>query len=133
MKKIFIPILSFALLFAGCSEDFLDPTKPSQELVVGTRDGIIGAANGLQQLWSVDRLSPVYSTVTGNGFTTKELRLINAGNVDEGESGLGIAPGADPAFNGDRGVGRRLAAEDLFDTEGGGHGEKLLSGVSPRC
>ncbi|MWB95473.1 RagB/SusD family nutrient uptake outer membrane protein [Flavobacterium sp. GA093] len=89
MKKIFIPILSFALLFAGCSEDFLDPTKPSQELVVGTRDGIIGAANGLQQLWSVDRLSPVYSTVTGNGFTTKELRLINAGNVDEGELSVG--------------------------------------------
>ncbi|MBP4137478.1 RagB/SusD family nutrient uptake outer membrane protein [Flavobacterium geliluteum] len=89
MKKIFIPILSLTLLFAGCSEDYLDPTKPSQELVIGTRDGIIGAANGLQQLWSVDRISPVYTTITGNGFTTKELRLLNAGNVDEGELSVG--------------------------------------------
>ena len=89
MKKIFIPILSLTLLFTGCSEDFLDPTKPSEELVINTRGGIIGAANGLQQLWSVDRLSPVYTTITGSGFTTKELRLLNAGNVDEGELSVG--------------------------------------------
>ncbi|MDA6069705.1 RagB/SusD family nutrient uptake outer membrane protein [Flavobacterium sp. AC] len=89
MKKIFIPIVAFASLFVSCNEDYLDPTKPSQELVFGSREGIIGAANGLQQLWSVDRTSPVYNTITGNGFTTKELRLINAGNVDEGELSVG--------------------------------------------
>ena len=81
--------MSLTLLFTGCSEDFLDPTKPSEELVINTRGGIIGAANGLQQLWSVDRLSPVYTTITGSGFTTKELRLLNAGNVDEGELSVG--------------------------------------------
>jgi starch-binding outer membrane protein, SusD/RagB family len=89
MKKIFIPIVAFASLLVSCNEDYLDPTKPSQELVFGSREGIIGAANGLQQLWSVDRTSPVYNTITGNGFTTKELRLINAGNVDEGELSVG--------------------------------------------
>ncbi|WP_428231806.1 RagB/SusD family nutrient uptake outer membrane protein [Flavobacterium sp.] len=89
MKKIFIPIIAFASLLISCNEDYLDPTKPSQELVFGSREGIIGAANGLQQLWSVDRTSPVYNTITGNGFTTKELRLINAGNVDEGELSVG--------------------------------------------
>lgn len=89
MKKIFIPIVAFASLLISCNEDYLDPTKPSQELVFGSREGIIGAANGLQQLWSVDRTSPVYNTITGNGFTTKELRLINAGNVDEGELSVG--------------------------------------------
>ncbi|KIO51660.1 RagB/SusD family nutrient uptake outer membrane protein [Flavobacterium hibernum] len=89
MKKIFIPIVAFASLLVSCNEDFVDPTKPSQELVFGSREGIIGAANGLQQLWSVDRTSPVYNTITGNGFTTKELRLINAGNVDEGELSVG--------------------------------------------
>lgn len=89
MKKIFIPIVAFASLLVSCNEDYLDPTKPSQELVFGSREGIIGAANGLQQLWSIDRTSPVYNTITGNGFTTKELRLINAGNVDEGELSVG--------------------------------------------
>lgn len=89
MKKIFIPIVAFALLLVSCNEDYLDPTKPSQELVFGSREGIIGAANGLQQLWSIDRTSPAYNTITGNGFTTKELRLINAGNVDEGELSVG--------------------------------------------
>ncbi|MCD0471780.1 RagB/SusD family nutrient uptake outer membrane protein [Flavobacterium sp. JAS] len=89
MKKIFIPIVAFTLLFASCNEDYLDPTKPSQELVFGTREGIIGAANGLQQLWTIERASPVYNTITGNGFTTKELRLLNAGNVDEGELSVG--------------------------------------------
>ncbi|WP_316633031.1 RagB/SusD family nutrient uptake outer membrane protein [uncultured Flavobacterium sp.] len=89
MKKIFIPIVALTLLFTSCNEDYLDPTKPSQELVFGTREGIIGAANGLQQLWSIERISPVYNTITGNGFTTKELRLLNAGNVDEGELSVG--------------------------------------------
>ena len=89
MKKIFIPIVALTLLFASCNEDYVDPTKPSLELVFGTREGVIGAANGLQQLWSIDRTSPVYNTITGNGFTTKELRLINAGNVDEGELSVG--------------------------------------------
>lgn len=89
MKKIFIPIVAFTLLFASCNEDYVDPTKPSSELVFGTREGVIGAANGLQQLWSTDRTSPLFNTITGNGFTTKELRLINAGNVDEGELSVG--------------------------------------------
>ncbi|WP_166919591.1 RagB/SusD family nutrient uptake outer membrane protein [Flavobacterium poyangense] len=89
MKKIFIPILSLALLFTSCSEDYLDPTKPSQNMVLSTRDGIIGASNGLQQLWTIDRASPLYNTITGNGFTTLELRLLNAGNVDEGELSVG--------------------------------------------
>lgn len=89
MKKIFIPIISLALLFTSCNEEYLDPTKPSQNMVLSTRDGIIGASNGLQQLWTIDRISPVYNTVTGNGFTTLELRLLNAGNVDEGELSIG--------------------------------------------
>jgi hypothetical protein len=89
MKKIFIPIVALALLLTSCNEDYLDPTKPSQELVFKTRGGVIGAANGLQLLWTVDRTSPVYNTVTGSGFTTKELRLLNAGNVDEGELSVG--------------------------------------------
>jgi hypothetical protein len=89
MKKIFISIIAAGLLFTSCNEEFLDPTKPSQEGILTSRDGLIGAANGLQQLWSTSRLSPMYSIITANGFTTNELRLINAGNADEGELSIG--------------------------------------------
>lgn len=76
-------------MFTSCNEEFVDPTQPSQEDILTNRDGLIGAANGLQQLWSTSRLSPVYTIITANGFTTKELRLINAGNADEGELSIG--------------------------------------------
>lgn len=76
-------------MFTSCNEEFVDPTQPSQEDILNSRDGLIGAANGLQQLWSTTRLSPVYTIITANGFTTKELRLINAGNADEGELSIG--------------------------------------------
>jgi len=89
MKKIIISILVASFLFTSCSEEFLDPTKPSEEGVLTSREGLIGAANGLQQLWSTTRLSPMYSIITANGFTTNELRLINAGNADEGELSIG--------------------------------------------
>ncbi|MBC5842592.1 RagB/SusD family nutrient uptake outer membrane protein [Flavobacterium sp. F-380] len=89
MKKIFISMLTMSLFFTSCNDEFLDPTLPSQEAVLSTRGGLIGAANGLQQLWSTTRLSPVYTIITANGFTTNELRLINAGNADEGELSIG--------------------------------------------
>lgn len=85
MKKIIIPIITTILLSTSCNQDYLDPTQPSQDLVLGSREGIIGAANGLQQIWTIEQQSPIYTTVTATGFTTKELRLINAGNVPEGE------------------------------------------------
>ncbi|MEZ7499575.1 RagB/SusD family nutrient uptake outer membrane protein [Flavobacterium sp. Arc3] len=89
MKKIFIIILIVSVSFTSCNEEFLDPTKPSQEQILNSRDGLIGAANGLQQLWSTSRISPVYTIITANGFTTNELRLINAGNAEEGELSIG--------------------------------------------
>lgn len=89
MKKIFILILIVSVSFTSCNEEFLDPTKPSEDQILNTRDGLIGATNGLQQLWSTSRLSPVYTIITANGFTTNELRLINAGNAEEGELSIG--------------------------------------------
>jgi hypothetical protein len=89
MKKIFIIILIVSVSFTSCNEEFLDATKPSQEQILNSRDGLIGATNGLQQLWSTSRISPVYTIITANGFTTNELRLINAGNAEEGELSIG--------------------------------------------
>ncbi len=51
MKKILLSIVVAGAFLVSCNEEFLDPTKPSQEEVLSTRSGLIGATNGLQQLW----------------------------------------------------------------------------------
>ena len=96
MKKIFLSLIVASILLASCNEEFIDPTRPSKEKVFSSRVGLIGAANGLQNLWSVGGASPVYTTITANGFTAKELRLLNAGNISEFELSLGsgsLTPG----------------------------------------
>jgi starch-binding outer membrane protein, SusD/RagB family len=84
MKKIILSLVVAGILFTSCNEEFIDPTKPSQDQVMGTRSGLIGAANGLQQLWSNGRAAVTYTSITANGLSTKELTVVNAGNVDEG-------------------------------------------------
>jgi starch-binding outer membrane protein, SusD/RagB family len=89
MKKI-IYISALALLFfTGCDKEFTDPSRPDVNEVYTSRDGLIGVANGLQQLWSIGRQSPVYASVTANGFSTQELRILNIGNADEAELAIG--------------------------------------------
>ena len=85
MKKIILFFLLLGLSLTSCDDEFLDPTKPTEVNVFSSRSGLIGAANGLQSKWSVGRQSPIYTIITSSGFTTNELRLLNAGNVDEAE------------------------------------------------
>ncbi len=83
MKKLILILFIFSL--ASCNEEFLDPTKPSEEDIFSSRLGIIGAANGLQSKWSVGRQSPAYTINTANGFSTFELGVPSAGNTSESE------------------------------------------------
>ncbi len=85
MKKTIIIFLLLCLSLTSCDGEYLDPTKPTETVVFSNRSGLIGATNGLQSKWSIGRQSPVYTIITGNGFTTNELRLLNAGNADEAE------------------------------------------------
>jgi starch-binding outer membrane protein, SusD/RagB family len=84
MKKFLIFTIVACLFLTSCDEEFLDPTRPSEEDVFSTRDGLIGVANGLQSRYSVGRQSPGgYAIITANGFTTRELGTPQAGNADE--------------------------------------------------
>jgi starch-binding outer membrane protein, SusD/RagB family len=85
MKKITILLVFLGLCFASCDNEYIDPTKPSQDNVFSNRAGLIGVANGLQSKYSVGRQSPVYTTITGNGFTTNEFAVPSSGNADEAE------------------------------------------------
>ncbi len=84
MKKFLITTIIACFFLTSCNEEFLDPTRPSQEDVFSSRDGLVGVANGLQSRYSVGRQSPGgYAIITANGFTTRELGTPQAGNADE--------------------------------------------------
>jgi starch-binding outer membrane protein, SusD/RagB family len=69
----------------SCKTDteYLNPSSASEKQVTADLNGLIALANGLQFRYSVGRQSPVYAMITANGLTTKELRVLNAGNTDE--------------------------------------------------
>lgn len=88
MKNI-IKYIALSLLpiigMNSCKTDteYLNPSSASEKQVTADLNGLIALANGLQYRYSVSRLSPVYAMITANGLTTKELKVLNAGNTDE--------------------------------------------------
>ena len=83
MKKLILLSIYSLLLLSSCDEEFLDPSRPSQEDVFSSRLGVIGAANGLQARYCVGRQSMGYTIASATGFTTGELGIPSAGNADE--------------------------------------------------
>lgn len=88
MKNI-IKYIAVGLLpiigMTSCKTDteYLNPSSASEKQVTSDLNGLIALANGLQYRYSISRLSPVYAMITANGLTTKELKVLNAGNTDE--------------------------------------------------
>jgi starch-binding outer membrane protein, SusD/RagB family len=87
--KNFIKYIALGLLpiigMNSCKTDteYLNPSSASEKQVTADLNGLIALANGLQYRYSVGRQSPVYAMITANGLTTKELKVLNAGNTDE--------------------------------------------------
>ena len=86
MKK-YIAYLLF-LSFVACDKEFLDPTRPTDAKVFASRDGLIGAANGLQSRWSTGGASGLYQSIVLNGCTTNET-FFQGGNANEIDLQLG--------------------------------------------
>lgn len=85
MKKY---ILTTALLTAlltqnGCQQEYLNPSVATEQQVINSTDGLITLANGLQFRYTIGRGGTVYNAVAAGGLTTRELRVLNAGNTDE--------------------------------------------------
>jgi hypothetical protein len=85
MKKTFIYSLITAttLVATSCNQEYLNPSAASEQQVVNDVNGLIALANGLQYRLTVGRASPGYALPTAMGLTTKELKVLNAGNTDE--------------------------------------------------
>lgn len=71
------------LMATSCNKEYLNPSSASEPQVVNDVNGLIALANGLQYRLTVGRASPGYALPSAIGLTTKELKVLNAGNTDE--------------------------------------------------
>jgi starch-binding outer membrane protein, SusD/RagB family len=90
--KSFVLAGTLVLGLGACSDqELLNPSAASETQVVTDVNGLIALCNGIQQRYTVGRQSPIYTTISGSGLSTRELRVLNSGNVDEDLLGIGGA------------------------------------------
>jgi starch-binding outer membrane protein, SusD/RagB family len=110
MKKIFIKsiVLTSIAIFglASCQKEYLNPSTASETQVVSDVDGLIALANNLPLRYAVGRQSPGYTIIATGGLTTRELTVLNAGNLDEDQLQRGAA-----GVDGNNAVVRNLWAQ----------------------
>lgn len=79
MKNIKIYTIIGALLissgiFTACDTDFENPNNPTEDVVLGTKEGLFALATGIRQYYSVTALRQV---IEAPGITTRELGVTN--------------------------------------------------------
>jgi tetratricopeptide (TPR) repeat protein len=80
-KRYFFSLLTAGVLaLSSCDKEYLNPSAASETQVVNDVNGLITLTNGLQYRYSISGV--VYSFLSANGLTTKELIVLNAGNTD---------------------------------------------------
>lgn len=83
MKKthIYTILTAGMLAFSSCEQkEYLNPSSTTEGQVINDVTGLITLANGLQYRYSMS--GGLYSFISANGLTTKELVVLNAGNTD---------------------------------------------------
>ncbi len=76
-------IALMALIITSCKKNYSDPNRATSDRVLGTANGLTGVSVGLQRAYSLSRASSLYNVVSMNGFVTRELVLLNQGNLPE--------------------------------------------------
>ena len=109
------------MLTSSCDKEFINPSTGSEPNVVGNVDGLMSLAAGLQRRFTIGRQSPLYSTVTGGGFSVFAFRTLNAGNTTEVELENG-----NTALTGANGVVTNIWAQCLFTKN---EAEKILNNL----
>ncbi|MFK5959319.1 MAG: RagB/SusD family nutrient uptake outer membrane protein [Lutibacter sp.] len=79
MKNIKIFTIIGALLissglFTACDTEFENPNNPTEDVVLGTKEGLFALATGIRQYYSVTALRQV---IEAPGITTRELGVTN--------------------------------------------------------
>jgi hypothetical protein len=90
MKKILILLTVLPLALGSCDKEYLNPSTASDVQVLTSSDGLITVCNGMQSRFTTGAaLSPLYNTVAAGGLSTRELTVINVGNIEEFNVSLG--------------------------------------------
>ncbi|XWW47828.1 RagB/SusD family nutrient uptake outer membrane protein [Fibrella sp. USSR17] len=93
MKRYLIltTLLAMGLSQMGCqSPEYLNPSSISQSQAVSSPEGLITLANGLQYRYTTGgALSVLYNATAGGGLTTRELSVLNVGNIEEANLATG--------------------------------------------
>ncbi|MBJ6144367.1 RagB/SusD family nutrient uptake outer membrane protein [Hymenobacter sp. BT559] len=88
MKKLFF--LAALLSLGACNKEYTNPSSANQTQVVTSSDGLITLCNGLQYRYSTGGLlSVLYNAAALGGLSTRELNVLNVGNIEEYNVSLG--------------------------------------------
>lgn len=84
-SKYILPAIMIAVMLSAtsCKKDYTDPSRATEDKVLSSPSGLTGISVGLQRVYSLGRASSLYNIVSINGFITKELVLLNPGNLPE--------------------------------------------------
>jgi len=89
MKYSIIKYTTWSLLsitaasFIACKKDYVDPSKATEDKVFSSPTGLTAVSVGLQRVYTLGRGSTLYNIVSTNGLVTKELHVLNPGNLAE--------------------------------------------------
>ena len=72
--KFLVLLLIASCLFTGCETEFENPNNPSEDVVLGTKDGLYALSIGIRQYYSTSTLRQV---IEAPGITTRELGVTN--------------------------------------------------------
>lgn len=90
IRSLYFFIISL-LSAVSCKKEYIDVTRAPQEQVFQSAAGLTAASVGLQRVYSLSRASSLYNIVSTTGLVTRELTLLNAGNLPEAQLSTGGA------------------------------------------
>jgi starch-binding outer membrane protein, SusD/RagB family len=97
LKNISIVLALLTLVISpSCNKEFLNPNAATKDEVLASPDGLMAMIVGMRRTWTVGGSGALYTNITCNGLTTRELYVINTGNgdlaaVEAGKTNLGNA------------------------------------------
>src|SRR4051812_7745914 len=90
MKTIYIAAAALLLFtISSCKKDYTDPSGPSIDQAFSSPLGLTDVAVGIQNIYSTNRTGLIYTSVAASSLLTGETYVVNAGNTDENQLGLG--------------------------------------------
>jgi hypothetical protein len=79
------------LAVASCKKEYADPSGPAYDDAVSTPNALTDMAVGLQNWYTANRTSTIYTSITTASLLTGETYVVNAGNAEEGQLFAGAA------------------------------------------